>query len=106
MRESVERAVERTILSIKEWSTENGKDWTSFFSEVSTPRLIHMIRSGKISPWILYNSNGGINALDSLNNEQMMMIEDYVSPVAWKKRFDSSQDDVKFVLELTKKANL
>ena len=106
VRESVERAVERTILSIKDWSNENSKDWTSFFREVSTPRLIHMIRSGKISPWILYNSNGGINALDSLNNEQMLMIEDYISPVAWKKRFDASQDDVKFVLDLTKKANL
>lgn len=106
VRESVERAVERTILSIKDWSRENNKDWTSFFNEVSKPRLIHMIRSGKISPWILYNSNGGINALDSLNNEQMLMIEDYISPIAWKKRFDSSQDDVQFVLDLTKKANL
>jgi hypothetical protein len=106
VRESVDRAVERTILSIKQWSEENQKDWTAFFKEVSVPRAVHMIRSGKISPWVLYNSKGGLKLLESLNDEQMIMIEEYVSPPAWSERFQTSPEDVEFVLNLTKKAGL
>ena len=65
-----------------------------------------MIRSGKISPWILYNSKGGIKLMESLNEEQMIMIEEYVSPTSWTKRFQQSPDDVKFVLDVTKAAGL
>ena len=59
VRESVDRAVERTILTIKQWAEENKKDWINFFNEVSTPRAVHMIRSGKMQTcsWLLDASN-------------------------------------------------
>ena len=106
VRESVDRAVERTILTIKQWAEENKKDWINFCNEVSTPRAVHMIRSGKLSPWLLYNSKGGIKLMESLTQEQMIMIEQYVSPNSWSKRFQESPDDVKFVLEITKAAGI
>ena len=65
-----------------------------------------MIRAGKISPWILYNSKGGIKLMESFNEEQMIMIEEYVSPTAWTKRFEQSPEDVKFALDVTKAAGL
>ena len=82
------------------------KDWLNFFTEVSTPRAVHMIRSGKLSPWLLYNSKGGIKLMESLTQEQMIMIEEYVSPNSWSKRFQDSPDDVKFVLQITKAAGI
>ena len=106
VRESVDRAIERTVLTIKSWAEENKKEWTTFFNEVSVPRAIHMIRAGKISPWVLYNSKGGIKLMESFNEEQMIMIEEYVSPTAWTKRFEQSPEDVKFALDVTKAAGL
>mgnify|MGYP003319418419 CR=1 FL=1 len=44
--------------------------------------------------------------MESLNEEQMIMIEEYVSPTSWTKRFQQSPDDVKFVLDVTKAAGL
>ena len=105
-KESVSSATERTILSIQKWAEEINADWTKFFKEVSLPRAIHMIRSGKISPWVLYNSEGGIGLLEKLSAEQMTMIEDYISPGPWAKRFQDSPDDVKFVMDVTKAAGL
>ena len=43
VRESVDRAIERTVLTIKSWAEENKKEWTTFFNEVSVPRAIHML---------------------------------------------------------------
>ncbi len=105
-RESVDRAVERTVIELKNWSEESNKPWNSFFNEVSQPRAIHMIRAGKISPWIVYNSQSGLKWLDSLNDEQMIMINDYINPTQWSKRFSNSPEDVRFVLDITKKAEL
>jgi|TARA_B100001027_G_C16263057_1_gene330492 hypothetical protein len=105
-RESVDRAVERTVIELKNWSEESNKPWNSFFKEVSQPRAIHMIRAGKISPWIVYNSQSGLKWLDSLNDEQMIMINDYINPTQWSKRFSNSPEDVRFVLDITKKAEL
>jgi hypothetical protein len=34
------------------------------------------------------------------------MIEDYIDPSAWASRFKKSQDDVNFVHEIVKKANI
>ena len=65
-----------------------------------------MIRAGKISPWIVYNSQSGLKWLDSLNDEQMIMINDYINPTQWSKRFSNSPEDVRFVLDITKKAEL
>jgi len=106
LRESVDRAVERTVLELQKWSQDTNKPWNSFFSQVSQPRAIQMIRAGKISPWILYNSQSGLQWLESLNEEQMIMINDYINPNDWGQRFSSSPEDVRFVLDLTKKAEL
>lgn len=106
VRESVERAVERTVLSMKGWGESNSMPWNVFFAKVSKSRCIHMIRSGQISPWLLYNSKSGISFLQSLNQQETLMIEDYIDPAAWASRFKKSADDVSFVHEIVKKANI
>jgi hypothetical protein len=54
----------------------------------------------------VYNSQSGLKWLDSLNDEQMIMINDYINPTQWSKRFSNSPEDVRFVLDITKKAEL
>ncbi len=102
VRESVDRAVERTVLTMKSWGEQNHMPWNTFFTKCSKPRTIHLIRSGKISPWVLYNSNSGLQFLESLTPQEMIMIEDYVSPAQWSSRFKQSKEDVSFVVEITK----
>jgi hypothetical protein len=106
VKESVSKATERTILSIQRWAKDTNSEWTNFFNEISVPRAIHMIRAGKISPWVLYNSKGGMNLLEKLSSEQMTMIEEYVSPGPWANRFKDSPEDVQFVINITKAAGL
>ena len=69
------------------------------------PRAIHMIRLEKYLGFYT-TVRSGLQWLETLNEEQMIMINEYINPNAWSKRSNDSPDDVQFLLELTKKAEL
>ena len=52
-KEATNRALERTIQTMNEWSENNGRDLNKFFIEVNPQEATHMIKMGKISPWVL-----------------------------------------------------
>ena len=48
--ESVETALERGIIHMQSWATENKSEWVYYFKEVSIHRFLYDIQDGKISP--------------------------------------------------------
>ena len=58
---------------LNEWATENNKEWTRYFYEVSTPRAVHDI-SAKISPGYYFISESGDPPLTRSGDEQVKMI--------------------------------
>ena len=54
--ETVDRAVERTVLSLQEWGENNENSWNNYFDAVPPTSAVFLICSGKISPWVLYAS--------------------------------------------------
>lgn len=91
------RALERTILYLSEWSTETGSDWQDYFRVVSTPRAVHDIRSGRISPWLLYLSDSGDNLLTRLSDEQVAMIGGLIDAKFWFRVFGNNEEQVDLV---------
>lgn len=53
----------------------------------NTNRLAYAITTGKISPWMLYCSDSGIQFLETLNPDQVTMIHDYINPEQWALKF-------------------
>ena len=52
--ETVERGVERSILNMQDWADTNSGIWSDYFNAVSGNRFVHMVQTGKISPWVIY----------------------------------------------------
>lgn len=100
------KALERTIIYLNNWATENNKDWTEYFDNVSTPRAVHDIRSAKVSPWILYLSEGGGKLLVRFNDEQIKMIEHVIDATFWMKVFANNKEEVKAIKETCEVAKL
>ena len=50
-----------------------------------------MIATGKISPWMLYCSDSGIQFLDKLNEAQVKIVIDYINPELWKIKFNRDE---------------
>ncbi len=63
-------------------------------------KICYEITKGKISPWILYQSDSGLKFLDTLNEVHIAMIIDYINPELWKIKFNREPENVKQVKEL------
>lgn len=105
-REPADRAIERNILLMKQWSMETGENWLDFFEKVNTNLAVRWIRSGRISPWLLYHSERAKTLIERMSEYQLQLIESYVNPTFWKKKFAMKKDDVRFVKDICKQAGL
>lgn len=105
-KETAERALERTILLMQEWGEQNDRPYNVFFREISRPRAIHWIRSGRISPWVIFHCDSGIDLMSNFNDEEMKLVEDIIDPSFWTRKFEVRKDDVKFVSDILEKAGL
>lgn len=104
--ESVDRAIERTIMFMQEWSDTNSLTWNQYFDKVPSNLAVFHICSGKISPWVLFASNKAQDFLDKLNPEQLKMVVDYIDVPYWKRTFNKKSDDFTWVQDVLKEASL
>jgi len=63
-------------------------------------KICYQITKGKISPWMLYHSNSGVEFLSSIDSTQQKMIMDYINPEQWAIKFKRNQDSVNQVKEI------
>jgi hypothetical protein len=65
-------------------------------------KICYSIANGRISPWMLYQCNSGVEFLGKLNETQQRMRLDYINPEQWAAKFMRSADTVKQVKTLLK----
>lgn len=104
--EQPNRAVERTILELESWAKEHKTDYTKFFEEVIPNEAVWLIRSGRISPWVLYLSSTADKLFNRISSEQSKLIEKAINPAKWQTQFMLKKDDVKFIKDILKAASL
>lgn len=100
------RALERTILYLTEWAEENGRDFQDYFHVVTPNRAVYDIRAGKISPWVIYLSDGGTQILKSLSSEQVNMVKDLIDANFWMRVFQKNESEMEAVRETCAAAGL
>lgn len=88
--DAIARSIETTIdLAAKE--NLQSKDWLRYGNR---NRICHMITNGKISPWMLYQSESGVEFLSNLDEGQQRLILDYINPEQWALKFKRNQEKV------------
>lgn len=93
------RALERNIIYLSEWEQESGVLWSDYFRQVSTPRAIYDIKAAKISPWLIYLSDSGIELLNRFSDEQITMINPFIDAKFWMSVFNGNKEDTRIVKE-------
>ena len=104
--ENVRDALERSIITMEKWATENDAQFNHFFKFVSFNKAVALIRNGKISPWIIYNSKTGMEMLEKMTDEQLGLINDFIDPIYWSRRFEAFVSDVEWVKHILSDANM
>jgi len=105
-KELAERAFERTVLEMQRWATENELTLQDFFGSVNTFEAVQLVRSGRISPWLLYLAPSSDLLWDRFSEEQEKLISEAVDPEIWQSKFSRQIGDVVFVKNIAKSSGL
>ncbi len=93
-------AIDRSITEIVQWTTDNNTEFTRFFHDIHPNEAAHMIRTGKISPWMLYLSETGGVLMDKFTEDHSKIIGNIIDPGVWMRKFKKIQDEVDDVQNL------
>jgi hypothetical protein len=108
-KESVQDAIERALKEMQDYADthpelENG--FADYFRNGHSNRVCHHISNGRISPWIVYNANSGVDFLSQLNEEQIGIIMPWIDPDIWNQKFKDYAADVEWCKDILAKAGL
>lgn len=98
--DAIARSIETTI-SLAEIDQIQSKDCLRYGNR---NKICYAITAGRISPWMLYQSDSGIEFLSSLDEGLQKSIMDYIKPEQWAIRFIRNKEIIPQVKELLKAA--
>jgi hypothetical protein len=105
-KETVETALERSISHMISWGESNNAVWNHYFHYASLSRACYDIKDGKISPWLVLNSNSGKDMLKKFNDEQLCAINIIMDIPFWLSKFKRLASDTDLVKQVVKESNI
>lgn len=107
--ESVNDALERAVKEIQAYvedhpNLKNGL--ADYFRYGNSNRICYSISVGRISPWIVYSCESGIEFLNNLDSSQISMIWEMIDADFWQKKFADYPADVAYAKEILAQAGL
>lgn len=104
--EPVESAVQRSLQTMMEWAENHNANFAHYFDYVSLNLAVHDILNGKISPWLILNSNSGKTMISRMNDEQLSMISPVFDVKFWLKKFKDNPADIIMISEIFKETGI
>lgn len=94
--DAIARSVETTI----EKAEGEGIRGCDYLRYGNVNVICYQITLGKISPWMLYQSDSGTQFLDKLNPDHVKLIFDYINPEQWALKFKKNPDDARQIKDI------
>jgi hypothetical protein len=104
--EPVEVALERSIKTMIAWGEDNNAAWNHYFLYASPSRIMYAVKDGKISPWLILNSNNGKTALKRFDDTQLQAVSNVMDLPYWLNKFKKLSADVELVKQVIKESNI
>jgi hypothetical protein len=104
--EPVESAVQRSLQTMMEWADEHNAEFAHYFNYASLNKAVHDIRNGRISAWVILNSNAGQTMIKSMSDEQLEMIAPAFDIPYWLRKFKEVPADVALVKEICREVGI
>lgn len=98
--DAIARSIETTITLAPEENLRPG----DYLRYTHPNKVCYQITLGKVSPWMLYQSESGTTFLSTLNTDHVKIINDYINPEQWAIKFKRDPESAKQVKELLKQA--
>lgn len=99
-------AVKRSVGTLLQFAEDENLQVGDVLRYTNANKICHKIVSGKLSPWLLFNSDSGRHFLSNLNSGQMEMVFDYINPDIWNIKFMRDKENVNDVQAILKMAGI
>jgi hypothetical protein len=80
--------------------------FTDYFRYANSNRVVYHITTGRVSPWVVFNCDSGVEFLDSLTEDQVGIVLPWIEPDYWQRKFRDYTADTEWVKDILKKAGL
>lgn len=104
--ETVDRAVERSILHMKTWAENTGNSWQEYFIKVPPAQAIHDFKTGRLSPWCTFATDQGSRLIDRLEPGQVVDLIEFLDAKPWRARVKRQAADAAWVQEVFNQAGI
>lgn len=105
-KEPAASAVERSINEIMLWCEDNNANFKDFFTAVSANEASYLIKTGKISPWMLYLSSSGDELISRFNEDHSKIVGEIIDPGFWHRKFKKEEHDVIYIRDILNQAGI
>ena len=102
--EAVDDALARAIEYSIDWAEKSEHPAYDCVRYGNSNAVCYAITTGRLSPWVIYNSESGVEFLNSASSEQIAMIWPYINSDVWQKKFSDYLADQEYVKDILKKA--
>lgn len=97
-------AVARALEASLDWSEATGHPSEDFMRYGNPNQVCYAISTGRISPWVVYNTESGNKFLGEINTDQLSVIWPMIDTDFWQKKFRDYPADQEYVRELMRQA--
>jgi hypothetical protein len=105
-KETPDAAIERCISLMQQWAGSTGEHWADFFRKVAPAQATLWIKSGRLSPWVIYLSGSSAELFDRMSPEQLGMVRGYLDPSFWSIKIDRHKDEADFFRQVLDEAGV
>ena len=104
--ESWQDAIARSLTTMESWAEEHNVMLNSYFFAAKSNKVCYDIINGRVSSWVLFNCDTGVDFLGKINQEQLALIYPYIDPDFWRKNFIKYNQETAIVKDALKEAGL
>jgi hypothetical protein len=102
--ENVSDALARAIEFSMDWAEKSGHPAQDCLRYGNSNAMAYAVTTGRISAWVLYNSESGLKFLSNLDATQVAMVWPYIDSEVWQKKFSDYMADQEYARDILKKA--
>jgi hypothetical protein len=106
-KESPTSALERGLKEMEDYARDSDIDhFSHYFKYGNNSRICHHITTGRVSPWVIYNCDSGVEWLGTLSEDLVVLVISWIDPDFWDRKFKNYTSDTEWCKHILKEAGL
>ena len=102
--ENINDALARAMEYSIDWAEKTGNPAQDCLRYGGTNATVYAVTTGRISPWVIYNSESGQRFLSTLDTGQIAIVWPYIDSDVWQKKFTDYSADQEYAKEILTQA--